>query len=187
MLSRLGRHAILTGLVTGLTWGVVMRLWMRFVSTDPQFTWSGTGFILGASTLVGLALGIGWVRRQAGGAGWWRAWGTTIVTLGGGAGAVMIPSVVLGAMAFGRTTWRPWIRVAFASVAVTIQVWIFVSADQGIAASRIVPAMIWYAAMISLEAFALSLVFRPSLDYSEQHDLTLATEQVGSQPAPTIG
>jgi hypothetical protein len=27
-------------LVGGLVWGVVARLWMRLITTDPEFTWS---------------------------------------------------------------------------------------------------------------------------------------------------
>ena len=34
------------GLAGGLAWGVIPRLWMRFISTNPEFTWSGTLFIV---------------------------------------------------------------------------------------------------------------------------------------------
>lgn len=180
MSGRFSRNPILTGLVAGLTWGVVMRLWMRFITTEPEFSWAGTGFILGASAIVGLALGVAWVRRRARGAGWWRAWGATILALGGGAGSIMIPSVLIGAMALGRTTWRRWIRAALALVAVAFQVWIFVSSDQGIATSRMAPAMVWYGVMISFEAWALSLVFRPRLRSSSEPDRVLAVERVDS-------
>ena len=30
------------GLVGGLLWGALARVWMRFISTDPEFTWDGT-------------------------------------------------------------------------------------------------------------------------------------------------
>jgi hypothetical protein len=50
--SRLSSPVILlTGLLGGLSLGIVARLWMRWISTDPEFTWSGTGFIIGAFTI----------------------------------------------------------------------------------------------------------------------------------------
>ena len=33
---------LIAGLAGGLAWGVFARVWMRFISTDPQFTWNGT-------------------------------------------------------------------------------------------------------------------------------------------------
>jgi hypothetical protein len=47
-----------------------MRGWMRFISTNPDFPWVGTGFVLGASTIVGTMLGLAFLRRESGGGGW---------------------------------------------------------------------------------------------------------------------
>ena len=39
------------GFIGGLTLGVVARLWMRWIVTDPEFTWGGTIGILVGFTL----------------------------------------------------------------------------------------------------------------------------------------
>ena len=49
---------ILLGVLCGAGWGVAARVWMRLISTDPTFTWSGTLFIVGASAFAGLGMGI---------------------------------------------------------------------------------------------------------------------------------
>lgn len=35
----------------GLTLGIIARLWMRWISTDPEFSWSGSIYIVGAITI----------------------------------------------------------------------------------------------------------------------------------------
>src|SRR5687767_1893787 len=112
------RHPIISGALGGLVWGVLMRLWMRFVSTDPEFTWSGTGFILGAAFLAGLGLGsaYAWSRRSR--RGWWRLLGFPMILLGAGAGSIMLPGVLLGGVAFGRRTWPRVVRILLLTVAI---------------------------------------------------------------------
>jgi len=68
----------------GLAWGTTIRLWMRFISTDPEFTWSGTGYILGATTVAGLLLGLGWTRRIKAKGNLWRLTGLSMVPRGEG-------------------------------------------------------------------------------------------------------
>jgi hypothetical protein len=109
-------------LVGGLVWGVVARLWMRLISTEPEFTWSGTLFIVGAFAIAATAQGVALaVRRQE-----WPRWAQGIVRsvalalalpLGAGAGIVMLPALVTGSIALGRTNWRWGWRLAFAAVA----------------------------------------------------------------------
>jgi hypothetical protein len=155
------RHPIWMAGGLGLAWGVMMRVWMRFVSTDPEFSWSGTGFILGASTAVGLMMGLAWLRRERRGRGWWRLTGLASLLVGGGAGSVMVPSFLLGALAFGRTPWRRTARVGLALVAAAFQVVVFATAEEALPIGRAVVAYPWYAAMITFEAWAVSIVFRP--------------------------
>ncbi len=103
-------------------WGVVARAWMRLITEEPEFSWSGTLFIVGlfavVATVQGCALA---VRRRR-----WRRWaqapvrvlaGAVALLLGAGAGIVMLPTLVCGPLAIGRTTWRRWIRIALAAVA----------------------------------------------------------------------
>jgi hypothetical protein len=136
---------------------------MRFISTNPEFTWSGTGYILAATTLAGLLLGLGWARRAKAKGNRWRLTGLSMLPLGMAAGGVMIPSVLLGALAIGRKNWHPAIRGLLLVIAVGFQVFAFTAGPgDGIPKGRIVPAMTIYAVLISLEALAFSIPFLPS-------------------------
>jgi len=153
---------VLTGAAIGLAWGVSMRLWMRYISTDPEFSWSGTLFIIGASVIVGSLLGFARHRRRIGGVGWWRYTGLSLFLLGAG-GGVMWPSVILGAVALGRPRPR-WLRLISGLGAIALQ--IPVMQDVAITNFRLsvlesVVAILWYAPMIALEAWGFSVVVAP--------------------------
>ena len=78
------------GAVFGFTWGAVLRGWMRFITTNPEFSWSGTLMIVGVSAIAGAVLGLARHRRLSGGVGWWR-YSILALLLLGGAGSVMWP------------------------------------------------------------------------------------------------
>lgn len=158
-MKTLRRHPILAGAVLGLTWGVVMRVWMRFIATNPEFTWSGTGFILGATTLAGTLMGVAWWRSQVSRRNWWRFTAFGLLPLGMAAGGVMLPSAILAGLAIGRRTWNRWIRSALLVAAVAFQVIFFVGQTEGLGA-KTVPAYAWYAVMLGLESWAASIPFR---------------------------
>jgi hypothetical protein len=110
-------------LLGGLLWGVLARAWMRLITADPEFTWSGTGFIVVAFSIAGGAQGVAWAVRQRG----WPRWAQAIVRtlalvlalpLGSGAGIVMLPAIITGSLAAGRTEWPRGLRIALAGVAV---------------------------------------------------------------------
>ena len=109
------------GLLGGVMLGIVARWWMRLISTDPEFTWAGTIFIVGAFGLAGLAQGWAAATRRA---GWRRRWTTVarfvaaVLTLPlfTGAGAIMLPTVVGGSLAF----WRPTYHWAVRAVGVLV-------------------------------------------------------------------
>lgn len=156
------RRFILIGSGAGLAWGIAMRVWMRFISSQPEFSWSGTLFILGAATIAGTALGFAWHRRASGGTGWWRLAILSLLLLGAG-GAVMWPAVILGAIALGRP-WRTWIRVTLGGLAAATQIpviagiadnWMFGVVEVAIATAIYLPLLL-------VEIWAFSVVFRPS-------------------------
>jgi hypothetical protein len=159
MVGLINRHPVAGGFFLGLTWGVVIRVWMRFISTDPEFSWSGTGYIVGAATVVGTLLGVAALRRLRGGRGWWRLNGLAVLALGAAAGAVMIPSVLLAGLAIGRRTWRRWLRLVLILVATGAQVFLFPTGD--LPKGRQIPALLWYAVLIGAEALATAIVFLP--------------------------
>ena len=117
-----GLAVVALGGLAGLAWGVVARLWMRFVSTDHEFTWGGTLFIIFGFGIFGLAQGVALAGRRAA----WRRPALTVarvvggigmVPIFGGAGALMIPTVLGGGLARARTDWSRWVRVVLVAVA----------------------------------------------------------------------
>jgi hypothetical protein len=115
--NRLSRpQLVLAGVAGGLAWGILARLWMRLISTDPEFTWSGTIFILIVTTLFGLGVGGAaagrrsprrWVRRVT------RVLGAmSLVFLSMAAGMILVASVVPATLALTERRWWKPVRVA---------------------------------------------------------------------------
>lgn len=63
--------AILSGAGLGLLWGIVARIWMRLISTQPEFSIPGTAAILIIASLFGAFVGLAFAARRRG----WRRWG----------------------------------------------------------------------------------------------------------------
>ena len=61
---------VLSGTALGLIWGVAARIWMRLISTQPDFSLAGTAAILLITTLFGTFVGLAFAARQHG----WRRW-----------------------------------------------------------------------------------------------------------------
>ena len=156
-----GRHPIISGALGGLLWGVIMRLWMRFISTDPEFTWSGTGFILGAAFLAGLGLGTAYALSRRGHRGWWRLFGIPLILLGAGAGSLMLPGTIIGGLAFGRRNWPKVVRIALGTVAIggTLAL-IGLTSEDGFGPIKIAVALVSFAILHTIEMAAASIVFR---------------------------
>lgn len=93
------------------------------ISTDPEFTWNGTMFIVLGFTFWGTAQGVATAVRGA----TRRRWKVTVARGVGfvctlplffAAGAIMAPTVVGGSLARYRTDWVRWARGVLALVAV---------------------------------------------------------------------
>ncbi len=63
--------AVLSGAGLGLIWGVVARIWMRLIASQPEFSIPGTVAILLITTLFGTFGGLAFAARQHG----WQRWG----------------------------------------------------------------------------------------------------------------
>ena len=104
------------GAVGGFTLGVIARAWMRLIAEDPEFTWSGTTFIVAGFTIFGLAQSIVAVARSRVHR---RSRLTIVRTIGAvamlplfvAAGALMMPTVVGCGLAIARTEWRSITRI----------------------------------------------------------------------------
>lgn len=111
----------LAGPVAGAALGAVARSWMRLITDDPEFSWSGTLAIVIAFTLAGFGHSIAWTVRSTG----WRRRGTMARIAGAvltmplfvGAGALMLPTVAAGSFAAWRIDWPRWVRWLLAAVA----------------------------------------------------------------------
>jgi hypothetical protein len=103
------------GLFGGAALGIAARAWMRLISDDPEFTWGGTIFIVIAFTIFGFAQSIVAVARRRARRRWTLTLARVIGTVGllplfVGAGAVMVPTVVGGGLAFARVEWHRLVR-----------------------------------------------------------------------------
>jgi hypothetical protein len=113
---------IAAGPLAGALLGVLARWWMRLISDDPEFSWSGTIFIVGAFAVTGLGHSLAWVVTRARPR---RRWTTAARVVGGvltlplfvGAGAIMLPTVVGASLCRWRTEWPRLARLAVALLA----------------------------------------------------------------------
>ena len=122
------------GFVAGAVLGVIARIWMRLITTDPEFTWSGTIFIVTAFAVFGAAQAGAWAarrggRRRAGVTAARAAAGFFSLGLFGGAGSIMLPAVAAASLALWRSDWPRWLRAALAVLSVPTAV--FVGRDIG--------------------------------------------------------
>jgi hypothetical protein len=126
MLGAAGR-----GFALGVAWGLVARIWMRLISTDPEFSWSGTIAILVLAGIAGLSLGLIHGSRAQGRSRWWLLAVVMVLPLFASPGLPFLPAVFLGGLAFGRRAmiWRVLGGFGFAgSVALLVM---FTSSDGG--------------------------------------------------------
>jgi hypothetical protein len=90
------------GFFLGVAWGVVARVWMRLVSTSPEFSWRGTLGILGSAGFAGLILGVVHAARTGGGSPWWRLLCLLALVAFHGLGIVLLPAVIGGGWGLRR-------------------------------------------------------------------------------------
>ena len=97
------------GLGLGVCWGIAARVWMRLISTDPEFSWAGTGMIIALSAVSGLVLGILYGVRRAGRSRWWRLLAVLCLPLFASPGMIFLPAFLLGGLLYLD---RRWARIA---------------------------------------------------------------------------
>lgn len=110
------------GVIGGCALGVVARAWMRLIAEDPEFTWSGTIFIVAGFTIFGFTQAIVAVARRRISR---RSRLTIVRTFGavamvplfGAAGSFMLPTVLGCGLAVARTEWRTITRCLWLLVA----------------------------------------------------------------------
>lgn len=111
------------GLAAGAGLGIVARVFMRLISADPEFTWSGTLSIIIGFTVFGVAQGLAAGTRNRTGNRWITIpvrlfGGLTFLALGGAAGILMVPFLWCGGLALWRSKWHRRLRAALGVIAV---------------------------------------------------------------------
>ena len=101
----------------GLLLGVLARLWMRWITTNPEFTWGGTlGIVFSFTLFFAMQSLLFVVRRKK--ISRLKDWIFRVIAifftlpLFGAAGAIMFPVVLLGSLSYWRATWPKWLRTS---------------------------------------------------------------------------
>ena len=104
----------------GVAWGMAARGWMRLLSTDPEFSWSGTMVIVMVATLAWTGGGIVAASRNRSArirvAG--RVVGSVLcLLLGLGQGMLLLPTALFGGLSLARTRWSRVRRLLLGALA----------------------------------------------------------------------
>lgn len=115
-------HIALISPFAGAGIGVAARWWMRLITDDPEFSWSGTIFIVLTFTIAGAGHGLAWAARRAHVRRRWsnaaRAVAAVLtLPMFTGAGAIMLPTVLCASLARHRADWPKAVRVLVAVIA----------------------------------------------------------------------
>ena len=87
------------GVLVGLAWGGLARVFMRLLSTSPEFTWVGTSAILAMSAVLWGGIGLVTGARRAQRSRWWRLAPVAGLVLFAGPGSLLVPGAVGTAVA----------------------------------------------------------------------------------------
>ncbi len=119
------RLIIPLGIIAGLVLGIVARAWMRWISTDPEFTWVGSIFIVLAFVLFGTSHAVVYFARE----GMWSKRKLNLIRscallfslpMFSAAGSIMLPTVLTGSLALWRTEWWRWLRISLGVLSLVI-------------------------------------------------------------------
>lgn len=158
------------GALGGLVLGSLARAWMRLISDDPEFTWSGTIFIVSGFTFFGLTQSVAAAARRRSG----RRWVVTITRLLGtlgmlplfvAAGGMMMPTVVGAGLARARKDWpRPLRAVLVLVAAGPVGFVLFDLIDKFGYSLRTLVGFVLLVALYSVIVFATGATMRPLAD-----------------------
>jgi len=157
---------VLVAPVIGAAIGVVARWWMRLITDEPEFSWSGTIFIVGAFTVAGTGHGLAWAARRA---DLRRRWTTPARVVAAvltmpifvGAGVMMMPTVLCASLAHHRRDWRRAVRVVVSLLGLPVPVFVVVDiVRNGITPGRVLGILL-FVATYALVVRSLGAVVAP--------------------------
>jgi len=142
---------------------------MRFISTDPEFTWAGTLFIVIGFGVAGLGQSGAYLGRRANLA---RprmtlvriAGFASLVPLGMAAGAPMFPAVVLAPLAITHTDWYRRTRRVVGGVAAIPVVAVAVILLDDLSLVRAGVGFLWFLVVYAGIIWAARFTLAPQLD-----------------------
>jgi hypothetical protein len=117
-------RAGLVGLALGAVWGVAARVWMRLVSTTPEFSWAGTLGIVAFAAVFGMLTGLSWRARHAtGGRRWLRLVAVPGLLLFAGQGVPFAPAFLVAGPLLRRRSALARALVAVVVVGPAVLLW----------------------------------------------------------------
>jgi hypothetical protein len=157
------------GLLAGWAWGINARVWMRFISTDPSFTWSGTLFIVNGFGIAALAQAGAYLGRRA---ELRRPWltGVRVLTfigllpLGMAAGAMAFPTVVFAPLAIEHREWPRWWRGLIGLLALLplgLVGWLLLD---DLSVGRAAVGFVWFLALYAVIVWGAHFTLAPQRD-----------------------
>jgi len=164
-----GLIVLFGGLLGGLLWGIDARVWMRYISTDPEFTWSGTLFIVIGFGIAGLAQAGAYLGRRAG----LRRSRMTVLRVAGfagllplgmAAGGPMFPTVVLAPLAITHTEWSGRMRLIVGVIALLPVLAIAAILSDDLSALRAGAGFLWFLGVYAGIVWAARFSLAPQLD-----------------------
>lgn len=155
------RHPLVAGLVGGVLWGAVLRLWMASLVRQPEFTWEGTGIVLAFAAVVGSTIGAAHANAAKDRRWAVRLSGVGALAFGPSPGAIIVPGIVLGGLAFARTSWPSWVRALLAVVGLAPAAVIPAFMDD-LGIGRAILSVVWYCVLVAIAARASRVVYEPS-------------------------
>ena len=147
--------------LTGAALGVVARIWMRFITTDPEFSWVGTLMIVVGFGVVFLGqAGVYLGRRSGVRPSVFVALRVlaivTLVPLAGAAGAFAFPIIVFAPLAIIRTGWNRWLRVLLGVLALIPAVFVAFTLFSDLSVIRATIGVVWFALIYAMLVWAVS-------------------------------
>jgi hypothetical protein len=160
---------LLGGLAGGVAWGIHARVWMRFISTDPQFTWSGTLFIVLGFGIAGLAQSAAYLGRRAGLrrsrlTGVRVAAFAGLLPLGAAAGGPVFPTIVIAPLALTHTEWSTRTRLLVGGIALIPVVAIAGILLDDLSVGRAAAGFVWFLGVYAGIVWAARFTMAPQRD-----------------------
>jgi hypothetical protein len=155
---------LLAGFVTGAALGIVARIWMRFITTDPEFSWGGTLVIIIGFGVVFLGQAGVYLGRRSG----VRTPGfvalrvlaiVTLIPLAGAGGAFAFPVVVFAPLAIIRTGWSRWLRLLLGALALLDGLLVASTLFSELNVIRATIGVVWFVAIYGVLVWAVTFSF----------------------------